>query len=88
MDFTTSAVNKDNTAIREDLLKAAGGINDPTWYRPDSSAPETVSETSYDGELREIRVRREMAERRAAGADPASYLGSEAGRSAEDEVTI
>ena len=39
-------------AVRSQIVNdIAGGIDDPTWYGPDSSLDEAGQDTSYAGEL-------------------------------------
>ena len=56
---------------RENILAIMGGINEPTWYGPDSAVSGEGAPSSYEGELADVRLSREYgrSQSRASGRD-------------------
>lgn len=75
---------------RSQILDLAGGIADPSWYRPAGRAAAEIGQTSYQGELSGVRVPRRPARGvgRGAGGDAAGAVPTaRRGKSTAGEMT-
>lgn len=65
---------------REEIEKLYGGINDPTWYGPGGTAPDTYGKASYEGELVDLRLQRAASRGMGDGDTDASGARGAEGR--------